>query len=475
MRRVLLIVGLLPTAGCHLLTGFDDLTLRDGANHTWSARYGDELPQAIDDVVVSSGRVRIAGSFEGAIELGDESLTTSEPTRFIAQLDGRGEADWALAFDPAVRHHGHIASTTRLTISHDEPVEIAGVSFDVSDGTAFEVIDVDVDGAGAELVFDGTASTLADATVVQEPGEPSVLALGATYEGTLSIDEMVGMNEMECPDVTSEDQSFAVARIEERECRWLKTFGDDQQQWLDAIAVQGGGDIVLGGRFLGNVQVGEGLTSRGGIDYFLIKLSEDGEHLWSHRFGDSTDRDQRPMQLVVRPSGTILAAGYFEGTIDFGSGPITSSLGHDIFVAKFDPSGDNVWTRHLFVRNDAPADPEQADDVLTTLSLEVDNAGNTLVAGHFRGEVDFGGTVRATDGDLNVFLIKLNVDGLLEWSDSFGDTEDQCNYVDCVTALAVDSTDSIFLAGGFLGSINFGGDDLDSAGESDAFIAKFER
>lgn len=453
-------------SGCHLVNGFDDLTLRDGAKHTWSFHYGDELPQTIDDVVLTPTHVRVAGQLQGEIELGDERLGSDEPTRFLAQLDGQGVHDWSLALPPAVSHHGLMDGTTRLTISHAEPVTIAGLQLDVVSDVAFEVIDIDADGAGAEMVIGGSAQVLDSVHVVQQPDTPQNLLFGATFDGRI---ELAG-----CESVMADDQNVVVARVENRECVWMRSFGDGQEQWIDGVAAQSSGEVIVAGRFKGEIEFDKKLVALGGTDYFLVKLDLDGVPLWSHRYGD-LDRDQHPMRLAVRPSGTISIAGYYAGNVDFGLGADPSSLGHDIFVAKLDPSGNTVWAKHFDVRNDAPADIEMADQVLTDLSLVVDRPGNTILGGHFRGNVDFGGTLRSSDGDLDMFLFKLDVDGLLHWSDTFGDNDDQCAFVDCTTDLAVDGSDNIILGGGFAGGMNLGGDDLDSAGDSDAFLAKFER
>lgn len=465
MRRTLPTLLVLATApGCHLLNGLEDLNLREGAKHIWSASYGDELVQTIDDVAFSQDTLRVAGATDGELDLGDEPLDAPEPARFLAQLDGQGMHHWSLLLDPAIVHHGLVTGTTRVVISHQEPVDVAGLSLAVAADTAFEVVDVDDDGAGATLVIAGAATDLVDVQVVQQPDEAGHLLVGATFEGTLGLGE--------CDAVEGDDQDIAIARVERRECVWLKRFGGGQRQWIDAVAADATGNVIVAGRFQDRIDFGdETHLALGGTDYFLVKLDEAGEPLWSRRYGD-LDRDQRPMRLAVRPSGTISIAGYYLGDVDFGLGAEQSSLGHDIFVAKLDPSGNTVWSRHFSVRNDAPAD--MPENELTQLSLVVDRPGNTILAGHFRGSLDFGGNVRTSDGDLDVFLFKLDVDGLLQWSDNFGDGEDQCDYVDCVTALAVDAGDNIILGGGFAGSMNVGGDDLDSAGDSDAFLAKFE-
>ncbi len=57
-----------------------------------------------------------------------------------------------------------------------------------------------------------------------------------------------------------------------------------------AVAVDGDGNVVVAGYFVNTVDFGGGpLTSAGGSDVFAVKLSGDGEHLWSQRFGGTSD------------------------------------------------------------------------------------------------------------------------------------------------------------------------------------------
>ena len=55
-------------------------------------------------------------------------------------------------------------------------------------------------------------------------------------------------------------------------------------------------------------------------------------HLWSKRFG-STYEDEG-LGVAVDGSGNVVVTGYFNGTVDFGGGGLTSAGNDDIFVVK---------------------------------------------------------------------------------------------------------------------------------------------
>src|SRR3989442_13362586 len=90
------------------------------------------------------------------------------------------------------------------------------------------------------------------------------------------------------------------------------------------------------GYFQSTLDFGGGpLTSAGSLDTFLAKFNPSGAHLWSKRFG-STGSDSST-NVAVDGSGNVVMAGSFSGTVDFGSGPLTSARLYDTFLAKLRP------------------------------------------------------------------------------------------------------------------------------------------
>jgi len=77
------------------------------------------------------------------------------------------------------------------------------------------------------------------------------------------------------------------------------------------------------------------LTSAGGTDIFVVKFDPNGNHLWSQRFGDSDS--QYGTGVAADATGNVILTGSFYGTVDFGGGPLTDACNEqaDIFVAKF--------------------------------------------------------------------------------------------------------------------------------------------
>ncbi len=100
--------------------------------------------------------------------------------------------------------------------------------------------------------------------------------------------------------------------------------------------------------------------------------------------------------------------------------------------------------------------------------VEVDSQGNIFLAGFFSSDVWFGDVLLTTNGCSDLYLAKLNSEGVVLWASSFGGGI--CDYS---VGLCIDDEDNVYLAGKFQISVELGEEVLNSDGEGDVFIAKF--
>src|SRR5262249_53853511 len=157
-------------------------------------------------------------------------------------------------------------------------------------------------------------------------------------------------------------------------------------------------------------------------------------------------------------NGDALITGSFEGSVDFGGGPLSSVGLADIYVAKFSgANGSHVWSRR-----GGGASTDGA------YGIAVDTAGNAVIAGYFFGSSDFGTGSLTSAGGYDVFLAKYAGTGTPLWSVRYGGTS-----TEIPRAIAVDTAGDVVVSGYFAGVTNLGSGSLTSAGSNDIFLAKY--
>jgi hypothetical protein len=93
----------------------------------------------------------------------------------------------------------------------------------------------------------------------------------------------------------------------------------------------------------------------------------------------------------------MILSGFFQGTVDFGGGPVTSGGGgQNTFVVKYSPSGTYQWVM-----------PAVGSSLNMGQDVATDRSGNVGVTGKFLGTEDFGLGSMTSAGGYDIFLLKL--------------------------------------------------------------------
>ena len=166
---------------------------------------------------------------------------------------------------------------------------------------------------------------------------------------------------------------------------------------------------------------------------------------WAKSMG-GTSYDQG-LSIAVDAAGNVYTTGSYTGTVDFDPGAgifyLTSNGVTDIFVTKFDVSGNFVWAKSI---GGTAADRGNG--------IVIDSGGNILLTGYFGRTVDFdpnGGIDSLTSvGSYDIFISKLNSSGNLLWAKDMGGLNN-----DWANSITVDSTGNVYTTGYFEGTSDF--------------------
>lgn len=228
------------------------------------------------------------------------------------------------------------------------------------------------------------------------------------------------------------------------------------------------GNVYTAGSFNGTLDFDPGsagftMTSTGDEDIFISKFDASGNFAWAKSIG--TSDMQYASSMSIDASGNILIAGWFKGTVDFDAGSGTYHL-------TAAATGSSFVLKLDASGNFAWA---KAVDGTTIADIQTDPSGNIFITGSYGFNADFdpdaGAVTLPFAGSTDIFVEKLDNGGNFIWVKSMGDAG-----YDAAQSIALDKGGNIYLTGSFNNTVDFdpgpGTMNLVSAGGYDIFLAK---
>jgi hypothetical protein len=164
--------------------------------------------------------------------------------------------------------------------------------------------------------------------------------------------------------------------------QWAKTATGIAEGY--GITTDAAGDILVSGYFDGSSTTFSGitLTNQGGGDAFILKYDTDGNIIWAESIG-GVENTEYAYDITTDLANAVYITGrYTSSSLTIGSTVLTNqgTSGPDIFIAKFDSSGNPLWA-------DGPGG--NFTDIANSIACD-DNA-NVYITGSFSSDaVTFG-------------------------------------------------------------------------------------
>ncbi len=233
------------------------------------------------------------------------------------------------------------------------------------------------------------------------------------------------------------------------------------------IAVDNAGNAYITGYFNANMTFGTfTLTGTGVRNMFLAKYDNNGAFQWAKRVnGPSVVGSCDARGVTVDTQGDIIVTGFFSGTITAETHTLTASAGlgapTDIFLMKYDPAGNLIWSNKSGNNN-----PDFANDVIT------DNSDDIYITGYLSSGATSVGTlaVNTGTGGTRAFYAKFNSNGNAVCVKSLGSSS-TLNSTQAFQ-MALSGSSEVLLLGNFTGTYSIGSNTLSSIGSTDAFLCK---
>lgn len=323
-------------AGAVTAVGAEDMFVArlDGTGGgIWIVRFGKTgktIPTA--STIDSAGNVFVAGTFDGAVDFGSGiKVSSGQRDIFLVKINSAGTVVWSKTFgDTADQEPAGVAVD-----SNGDVVMVgnfAGTLFfgggSLHSAGQDDVFLVTFSGNGTwtcDARFgDGGAQSVSD--VAMGPFDEYLLA--GNFNGAINF----GGGWLSSP----ADHDAYVAKFGAG-CSFVnhaKFGGLGGDQFARAVALAADGTAWLAGMFDGEMNLGVAHLSSHDADGFLIKLDGNENPVDAMEFGNDY-KEQEPLSLGVDGAGNVVMVGRFQGQMDLGGSLLLSLGNYDMFVAKF--------------------------------------------------------------------------------------------------------------------------------------------
>ena len=204
------------------------------------------------------------------------------------------------------------------------------------------------------------------------------------------------------------------------------------------------GNVYTTGFTEGNL---DGKTLTGIVDLFVVKYDPSGNKLWTRLLGAS-GAFTYARGITSDLSGNVYTTGYIEG--GFLDGQTLTGLS-DLFVVKYDSNGNKFWTRLLGV----------AGVYTDAYGITSDLSGNVYMTGWTKGNLD----EHILTGIRDLFVVKYDSSGNNLWTELLGVAGAETN----ANGITSDLNGNVYTTGWTKGNL----DGQTLTGLSDLFVVKY--
>jgi hypothetical protein len=427
--------------------------------------------QSLNSTTDALGNVYVTGIFDSTITF--DNITLTDPTAlamFLVKYDPLGNVLWARSAGEALDMLGYVVSD--ICTDANGNVYVVGnyttsITFDSITLANERAYIVKYDSSGNVLWAKG-ALTLANSTAADALG--NVYVVGSFYSLTLTLGSFTLTN-------TDTSGFFADIYIVKYDASgnvlWAKSIGSTGQDEIASIATDPMGNVFVTGSFgytpsitIGSYTLTNATNNNGwGYDIFVAKYDASGNVIWAQGAGGAGSSDY-VLGVSSDASGNVFITGrYYTPSITFGSTTLFNT----------DTSSTAVGFESFIVKYSASGNLLWAKGIGGTggdfgNGITNDSDGNAYVVGIYSDTISFDAfNLSNTNlGAFNIFVVKYNPSGNVIWAKQAGGTDN-----DYGNSISLDTFGNIFITGTYTSpQMVFGADTINNSGGYQMFLAK---
>ena len=331
----------------------------------WGVGYGNTQhvnPRQLD--VDAAGNVAVVGHFSDTLDFDPDTAsvhkigaigpTAASNNLYIQKLDNTGSFLWVkqLAYSPGNSNAGHY----KIKFDALGNIFVTGsfngtVDFDPGPGTQNVTSTNNSDGYLLKLDANGNflwvkfiEGNSADVVKEMEIDANGNIYLSGSFFSTIDLDSGPGVQQL--TSVGSRD-IFLTKWDANGNFAWAHSYGAGLSDEPYAMELDKNENVILVGTFRDTVDFDPGIGTQQLIasanEGFVLKVDPNGNTLFAKHLSE-----RNIAEVALDNDNNILLTGRFQGTIDLdpnaGINTVTSNGSYDVFVAKWDSTGNYVWS-----------------------------------------------------------------------------------------------------------------------------------
>lgn len=441
------------------------LFISDSAAQSPQWTWAESISESGDDYGQNStsdqnGNIYIAGSF-GSTTLTFGSYTlTNEGTlsAFLVKYDASGNVVWAVdpqvcTFNKAYAVTTDAAGNVYVAGGFMSDTIVFGAYTLINKGTFAQYV-VKYD-SGGNVVWAKTATGVSggedNAYAITMDNAGFLYIAGEFKSDTLMFDGFMLNN-------TGSYDAYLAKYDSDGTVIWAVSGSGSSGDFGRGIVTDNSGNVYITGHSgSGTLTFGSySITGAGGYDSYIAKFDNSGAALWVKSiYGSGTENSKG---IAIDNSGNPIVVGHSSSaTLTFGSTVLTNTGVTDMFVIKYDGSGNVTWGKS-----------SSGSDYDYGWGIDTDSNDDIYVVGHSKSNLNFGTNSITNNGAHDVFVVKYNSSGVDQWAVSAGGSLNDRAYT-----ITLDDQDNVFISGMYeSSSMSFGSTNLtNSGGAYDYFVA----
>ncbi len=232
---------------------------------------------------------------------------------------------------------------------------------------------------------------------------------------------------------------------------WDKTFGGNGDDALLSMTITSDGGFLLAGHSSSPSGGDKSENSRGGLDYWVIKINANGQKMWDKTFGGNNTEYFH--KVIATSDGGFLLSGITSSNIS-GEKSENNRGSWDWWIVKINANGQKVWDKTI---------GGLMEDYFEMAAATSD--GGYLLGGWSESNIS-GEKSENSRGSYDYWVVKINANGQKMWDKTFGGAGYD------VLKTVTSTSDGGFLLGGISPSNKSVDKSDNSKGETDYWIVK---